>query len=301
MKIDEQQSDNTNISLINNKTTEKEHHSSSARKNNKSNNVIFAGDLNLNEDTVYNRKQQANRQALRSLIKPYNNDRNIDEHVTSLIDKQSTLLSEGKSASEQIQRLEEQKKGLQSTFGVQADSEEQKNLDILEKSIFHPEKLTDDEYEQLKNMGSLTDYQKEALKFDAMQKLWQEKVDDAAKDYSDIFYTLNGIALERLKTHPMVDAQKEAEKIIESAIKEAIGTLVQEGKENVDEKIDENKEKAEKEQDKKAAADDNTDKAGLSEAEQTNQIKLADEIKSFVQKQNMLEEDLKGIVVDEVV
>ena len=63
--------------------------------------------------------------------------------------------------------------------------------------------------------------------------------------------TIKNVNLERLKTHPMVDAQKEAKKIEQSESKEVLGMLMEEGKDHVDDQIEKEKEEAKKAKEKK--------------------------------------------------
>jgi sRNA-binding protein len=123
----------------------------------------------------------------------------------------------------------------------------------------------------------------------------------------------------------MTDAQKEAAKIIEAASQEVVNTLLHQGVENVDDKMEESKEKVQKEQEaqeeKKAQEEKAAEKkeqaqggpaaSGISStdnssadntlptSEQMNQLQMVDDLKRFAAKQNLLEEDIKGIVVDE--
>jgi hypothetical protein len=305
MKIEKVQSDNVTINISGNKQSTGESHTSSAKKSKNSSNVIFAGDLNIKDDMVESKKRLAGRNALKTLIEQYQNDKGLDGKVLDMKENQRKLLADADLASKNVRDLKSLKVGLMSSYGVSKDSQEQKDLDLLEKSIFSPDKMTEDDNQQLKNIGPLTDYQKAALKNDSMQKIFQERVDNAANDIININHSITSMALERLKTHPMIDAQKEAAQIIEDAGKEVIGILLKDAKDNVDETAKKNKEEAVKEQeeqDKKDAASkdtDDVDNTSLSISEQTKQIQNADELKLVASKQNLIEDDIKGLVVDE--
>ena len=144
--------------------------------------------------------------------------------------------------------------------------------------------------------------------------------------YENETRAITSIKLAKLKTHPMVDAQIEAAKIIEKASKQVIGTLVQEAKDTVDKDLEEKVEKArdqkEKEQEEKVklekikeakeqnvATSTTTDTNTASSVNNTSQIneivltqeELLTDLKTIALKQNMLEEDVKGIVVDETI
>lgn len=94
--------------------------------------------------------------------------------------------------------------------------------------------------------------------------------------------------------------QKEAAKIMEDASKEVIGIIRNEAKDRVDEEQKKIAEEAKKQQDtanKKNA--DNESKA--KNVADTNQLQFMNNLVTLVDRHQLLEEDIKGIVVDEQV
>jgi hypothetical protein len=209
---------------------------------------------------------------------------------------------------------------------------EEQNMGLYLKSIQNPDKMSEKDKAKLQGvMDSLTNYQKDAFHNDAMKEIWQKRVSDATNNIKSIDYAISGIKLEKLKTHPMVDAQKQAEAIVKDANEDIISTLIQQTKDKVDQTTEENNEKIEKgqeEQDKKekeaekARQEDeikqaeinkgNTQNTNSNDSTQTaipadtsisqaSQQQLLDNIKRIANKQNMTEDDIKGIVVDEQV
>ena len=86
--------------------------------------------------------------------------------------------------------------------------------------------------------------------------------------------TISGIRqirLERLKSDPVGEAEKEAEELMDAANKEAVHGLFQEGKEHLDEVQEEQKEKAEKRAKEKKEED-------LREAERLEKEALQEEL-----------------------
>ena len=122
--------------------------------------------------------------------------------------------------------------------------------------------------------------------------------------------------LERLKTHPMVDAGKQADAIMDEASKEIVGMLVDEAKDHIDEEAEKEKEKAETEKEKKeelqARIDATKEKKkedekltedileGVAKASSaTNEVSAAQqEIKDMMNKMKLIEDDIKGAAVD---
>lgn len=316
MKVDNTKDSNTVIHLSNDRTSRREQKASHTDKNNRHNSSIYAGDINLQEDKIGSKYRLAARKALKALMDPFNNDNNLDQKVSDLKEKQRKLLDEADLAAAQVKDLKSKKVELKASYGIDNNSQEQKNLELLEKSIYSPEKMTEEDRKNLQNIGPLTDYQKDALKYDTMQKIYQARINKSTGSIMNLNHAITSIALERLKTHPMVDAQGEAAKIIEAASKEVIATLLDEGKDHIDKTIEENKKETEKKQEEKEKKDEvaektddvtgrpavsENDNSGPTISEQTRQIHNADELKRAAVKQNLIEDELKGIVVDETV
>lgn len=167
-------------------------------------------------------------------------------------------------------------------------------------------------------------YQKEMLELDKNESVYKQTIEDNNKSIVSENAIISGIHLERLKTHDMVDASKQADKIIESANKDIIGMMIEDVKENIDDKFEENQEKAEKKEEEKEKLEEKIE-AAKAESEKTkdndNQdemYKLNDTLNEIIsKKQNstipdikksleqiigelkLTSEDLKGSVVDE--
>jgi hypothetical protein len=261
-------------------------------------NTIFAGNLSLNQDTITDKKLQSQKQAMKAILDKFNQDHSIDQGLETRREHQKELSADMKLAADQISNISKMKQEAKEAYGITDDSEEQKSLELLEKSMFTTEELTEEEMKQLEAMGPLTEYQKTALRYDAMEEIWKQRVEEAQNGITSETRTITAINVARLKTHPMVDAQKEAAAIIEEASKEVIGIIVQQTKENVDEEQEKKIEEAQKQQE---AADQAKDKKSNPVEEEILQEQLLMDLKSIADKQKMLEEDIKGIVVDEQV
>lgn len=118
---------------------------------------------------------------------------------------------------------------------------------------------------------------------------------------------------EMLKTHKMVDDKKLADEIIESASDEIKGMLIQEGVDKIKEEEKEAKEKAEKAEKEKEEQEEQvqenieelkkempktpSDNKALQENEALKQD-IANRIKQIMVEDEILEEELKGLMVD---
>jgi hypothetical protein len=81
---------------------------------------------------------------------------------------------------------------------------------------------------------------------DALKEPFYKVIDDSQQKIRNETLTIGAIQLGRLKTHPMVDANVAADKLLDTASGEIIGMLVDEAKDHIDEKMEEQKETAEK-------------------------------------------------------
>jgi hypothetical protein len=289
--------------------------------------VIFAGDLNLKQDDIILNKIKKQKRAMKTILDQYQKDNMVDDNINKIKSHQKELDEELKVAASQYQSLKELRQELKVTYGMTDESEEEVNLSLLEKSIYGDEALTKEELEKLSSMGPLTEYQKTALQYDAMMEVWKERINYFKNGISSDTKSIIGINLELLKTHPMVDAQKEAAKVLEAAIRETIGMLVDETKDKFDEeqekKAEEAKEKQEKEQEeaeklqklkeeKEKLEQNRTEGANApdltvtdtvtvetADLEQVRQETLSELM--LEARKNLLPEDTKGIAVDEYI
>ncbi len=297
-----QQSQNTNKqnSILNQSKSEKQQKKGS----------IYAGNLNMmnQQDDIAMKHVQAQKKAMKSILDQFTKDGAIDDNLAARRIHQSELANEAKAAQEEVGKIQDLRQQLKDSNEIDDNSEEQKNLELLEKSMDASQTLSDDEMEQLKNMGPLTEYQKSALKYNSMEEVWQQRADDALQGITNEGKTIVAIKLELLKIHPMTDAQKEAAEIMDAANKEVIGSIIQESKDHIDEEIEKNEEEAEKQaekqEDSESKTEDSKQNSEINDSDQlqqavTTQDKMLRDLKTLIEKEKILDEDVKGITLDE--
>lgn len=283
------------------------------KKQEKSSKTIYAGNLNLakNQDVLAEKKAKAQKQALKGILEQFKSDRATDDVINDCKEKKVELSAEGKAVQSEITKIGELRQQLKESYGIEDGSAEQKNLDLLEKSMNPDQTLTEDEMKQLANMGPLTNYQKSALQYDAIESVWKNQLANINNENAAQGGMINGIMLAKLKTHPMVDAQVEAVKIMEAASAEIVNTIIQQGKENIEDNMEKEKEDAKKQAEKKAEEESSVDKgtdstqtdnnnkdmSNVLEAS-TDQEKMQTDMKILIDKLNISDEDAKGLVVD---
>lgn len=285
---------------------------SKRREKNEKKDSVFAGSLNImKQDILAAKHVRKQKEALKRIFDQFKKDAVIDDNMATRSRNIDEFNEEGALAQKELDKVEGLRRQLRDAYGVAEDSEEEKDLQLLKKSMDPFTKLSEEEKERLSNMGPLTEYQKKALEYsveyDEMEGTWKKRLNNARQGMTAERQTIQSIKLELLKQHPMTDAQKEAAKIMEAANEEAVGIILQQAKEHIDEEINKAKEKAEKqaeEQKEKEAEEDGTDSESnralekLQEADAL-QDKFQTDLKNIITKMNITDEDLKGLLLDE--
>lgn len=262
------------------KTAIDEKSSQKSRKNNRTS--IFAGDLGLHGNAVTLRKQCAQRKALKIVKDAWSSDKKIDLNMSDINDKLAQLRDDRNVYTDIIADDDAEKEALQQMYGVDADSQEQKDLELLERkdelgilasdflSIETREKLaaamgvtllTAEEEARLKELEGqpITEYQSRCLEIAGRQSNFRKAKKDT-EDLINIYSTsLHDMKLERLKFHDMADAGKEADEELSSVSREVIGILTEEAKDSIDKALEEKREEARERAEEKEAQEEKID------------------------------------------
>ena len=204
-----------------------------------------------NQNSLDQRKALAQKHAMRIVREAFKGDVNLDDTLNDLRDKVSSMrneINEGKAEeAENNKKLAE----LQQEYGIDPSGEEHQKVEVLAKKMLAPKNAENDAALE-KEMEGLTEYQRKALNLVAKNRAdGQERL---FKEYEmrEIISGIRSINMDRLKSNPMGDAQDEAAEIMDAANRDAILSLAQDAKDNIDEKAEEEKEKAaEKAEEKK--------------------------------------------------
>lgn len=281
MQIKANPNDNPAISVSSTtKTSADEKSGRKSRKNNRTS--IFAGDLGLHEDAVTLRKQCAQRKALKIVKDAWKSDKKIDQNMSDINDKLTQLRDDRNAYTDIIADDDAKKEALQQMYGVKTGSQEQKDLELLEKkaelgilaSDFLPREtreklaaamgvtlLTVEEEVRLKELEDLplTEYQERCLEITDRQSNFKKEKKDT-EDLINIYSTsLYDMKLERLKFHDMADARKEADEELSSVSREVVGILTKEAKDSIDKALEEKREEAKEKAEEKAAQEEKID------------------------------------------
>ena len=300
-------------------------HGQESAQNDSNKKSICAGGLNKAVDPILQKKQQAQKQAMKIVGDTWANDRKIDDDL----DERRARIKENREiigkAKDELNRISKEREALRERYGVEEDSQEEQDLKLLEKEIDAKKpgsevRLTKEEWEKIEEIkkNGLTEYQTRSLEMKNGGGLYEDEIAEAEKIIKMETAVISSIKLERLKKDPMVEAQKNAKEIIDAARDEILGMLIDEGKDHIDEEMEEKKEAAEKAEEKKEEQEEKAEKKDEKEAQEeqfreqiqastelmTKSDELLDDVQRKVKKildeMKLLEEDLKGAAVDTV-
>lgn len=286
---------------------------------------VFAGGMNQNFDPIAQKRQQAQKKAMQIVGDTWENERKIDLDMEERRNKIARLQNDIRQADDSVREMEDARQALRESYGVEADSKEQKDLELLAKEIDSqtPGKkvsLTQEEREEIERIKAqgLTEYQERSLGMKQDAQFYEKQIEEMRGEIDTENAVIRGTRLERLKKDPMVGAGKQAEKIMEAASKEIVGMLMDEAKDHIDEEMAEKTEEAEKKAEEEKEQEEKLEKLKEKKEEQEelteaiadlarDTVQLDDvktdiqqEIKDMVTKMKLLEEDIKGAAVDAV-
>lgn len=292
---------------------------------------IYLGDITQgnSQDQVSEKYARAQKRAIKKIMDQLEDDIKIDDDMAVETANVEQLQKDIQGYRDDITAVQERRDDIRNRYQVDPDSQEQKDLELMQKAEqhqrepFNPEyELSDEEKEHLNSLTEKTMYQEDMLLCDQEEQQYKSRIDLAYRKIEESKATVYATEKALLQTHPMVDAMKDADKIMESANKERIGSLFDEGVNELEEKnaeaqkeMAENKEKAleekierekmEAEEQKREEADQEMEDSvmavtmqAMTYGQQTSEAVQAN-IKNLIQDQILLDVDLKGLRVDD--
>lgn len=234
--------------------------------------AVFAGNLNLMQDSIAQKREEARKQALGLISKQFHSDLEIDTDLEERSTRIDKVREENNLASHEIARLKDDIKKFKEEYGA----EDEELVDMYKQIAY-----------------------------------WKDQIREGDKVIHEDLTTIRATKEALLKrTNDMSDAAAAAEDIMDSASDEIIGMLTKEAVDKIEEDRKEEQEKAEEIQEKKEEKEELIEKKQEQEKleELTRKIVTADEsvdreqlqreIEEILAKQKLLQEDLKGISVD---
>lgn len=261
-------------------------HMDGADKKQENRKTVFAGDLTQQnmtlQDRIEQRKAQAKEQAMKVVGDVFAAERSIDEDMENRRTHVKDLLEERKVLNEQRSDLEAEKAGLEKALEAGDIGEE--------------------EYSEMKS--HLAEAEQES------NRQLAENETESMMENSVIRETRR----ERLKKDPMVNAQKEAEAIMDAARDDIIGMVREEGKDRIDEEAEEREEKAEEIKEEREEREERIEKQKEKREEEEELLEnlpmremlvldklqgdVQQEVQEILNKMKLVAEDIKGAAVD---
>lgn len=249
--------------------------------------TVFAGDLNTQggtlQDRIDQKKKEAQKQALKVVGDAFGGDKALDEDMENRRQNIKDLVEDRK-------RLAEEK------AAVETRSED------LEKAYAAGE-------------ISPADYELEKADLREEQKVREEELGDNLNQIMQEDSIIRATRKERLKHHAMVDAQEQAEDIMDAARDEIVGMVIDEGKDHIDEETEKREEQAEEIKEEKEEREEFIEEQKEHRKEQEElleempveemisldriQSDVKQEVQNILDKMKLIAEDIKGAVVDE--
>lgn len=180
--------------------------------------TFFAGNTNLANDPIAQKRKEAQKKAMKVVTDAWESDKAIDKSVEDRKNHYNEMLAVKEEAQSYLKDINNQIDVLKEEYGI---TEEMKYKDWPEE------------------------YRQRYFELADQASAFKKQIYDADKLMKDDISDIKAIAIERLKSSPMVDAQKTADAIEASANEEIIGMAMQQAKDHIDEKMEEAEEKAE--------------------------------------------------------
>lgn len=216
-------------------------------KTNKNGNMNSISGANLKgESLIDQRKGLARKQALKVVSDAFGGEKKLDAQMQGIKDEIKRLHDVINEKSTDTRDNDAKLKELQEQYGIDPDSEENKNLDQLALKMNHSKDGLSDE-----EMGKLSEYQQQALYYVAKNQQNALDIDQAKAQQAGNVQGYADMKRERLKSQDMLKAQDAAEEIMEASNDETVALLTQEMIDNVDEEQKEREEEAKEAAEKK--------------------------------------------------
>ena len=308
--------------------TDKNTDNSKQTKNRK---TINASELNLkpyNDNQIDAKRLRARKQAMKLISDAWKSADKTDKNIEDMKLDKLNKLDEITELKNKVSDLENEKEAYRVDYGVDKDSQEQKDLELLEKYQNNRYGSAEDtfskELDRLKELQNtpLTEYQEKVLKLNSSQIHFKDEIGQKELKIACTTASIALAEIDRDKSQEMLKAQDSADQIIGAVEGEVKNLLVAEGKDNIDDKAEGNKEKADEAEKKQEEQQEKIDEKRKERKEQeeiiegqaeADKLEMNANIRSNdvdhvteAQKQivrimkdnKMLNEDIKGIDID---
>lgn len=286
----------------------------------------LCGDADSEKESKHN---LAKKQAMKLISDAWSRTMGMLEEKDAVSSEKSKAVSEYHQLKNQLQDIECDKENLQKEYGIDSDSREQKDLELLEKYQDNKngafmDSFSEEEIERLKELQGkpLTEYQKKALKMNAAKDSVYMEMERKKSEMISLTGEISDLKTEMLKSNDLENARGAAEQIMDASNQELLAIMLKEGKDHLEETAEEEQEKAKENAEKKEEQDEALEKAKderLAEEELIQGELEADKLKhgianrrindsrieeaqkgiqKILEENHLINEDIKGIEID---
>ena len=274
-------------------------------------------------DPIAAKKEEARKKAMKIVGDAFANELKIDDDLNARRERIKSLQKDMGDANRAISDIEDSRAALRESYGVDENSQEEQDLRLLEKGARAKMPgsgivMTYDELKQIKEIkaNGLSEYQERSLEMLDYEASYVASAYEAKQEIMVENRIISATELERLKSHAMADAQKQADAVMDEASREIVDMLVGEAKDHIDEEAEKEKEKAQAEKEKEEELQERIDavkEKKKEEEELTEEIldevakatstmtdvnAAQQEIQDMMNKMKLIEDDIKGAAVD---
>lgn len=292
---------------------------------------IFAGNLKIADgtDALIERKRGfAQKQAMKLIGDAWERDTKTAEGIDEMKKSKSDKVKEVQDLRAKLNDIEKDKEAIRKECGIAPDSQEQKDLELLEKYQNYKGGAFDEEFseedikrlEELQNMPR-TEYQNKVLAQNAAAGGIKYEIYKKELEVIAINESVTDAQLETLKSQDMLKADDAADSIIAAAEDEIKGILIKDGLDKIEDQQEEEQEKAEEIKEEKEelqkvdeekknreeqeeileneAKSERMDKNVSMQVKTETSVEAAQKnIQKLLEENNLINEDLKGIEID---
>ncbi len=267
--------------------------------------TIFAGNLMPSDmaSLVERKRSNARKQAMKLINDAWGRDNKASDNIKGMEDEKSVQAEKLNELNGVLKRIDDNKKALMEEYGIAWDSQEQKDLELLEKyqnnkigSAF--DSFSEEEINRLKELQNMprTEYQNKVLQQNAAAGAIDIEISRIKARFVAMTEAVYDAKSEQLKSQDMLDADAAADEIVDAANKEIFGLLVKEGMEHIDETQEEQQKKAEEAAEKKEEDEKQIEEAKQDREEQEAQIEeVKQKIKEKTEQIENIKESCEGI------
>jgi len=293
---------------------------------------VFAGKIGAPKDVdslIEQKRNFARKQAFRLIGEAWDKDVMLADSIKSMESEKAEKAAELRELEGRLNDIEEGKSSLMEEYNVSEGSQEQKDLELLEKyqdykngAEYNP--FSKEEIERLKELQNTprTEYQNRVLQLNDAKDSFSIEAEKLRNQIKGLTESVIDTKSEQAKSQEMVKAENAADTIMDATEDEIVGTLIKEGMENIDEKQEEEKEKAEEAAEKKEENEERIEEQkeerkeqqelieknmevrklemdeGLEKQYESSVVAANKTIQKILEENHLIDEDLKGIEID---